>query len=393
MDLSNTFKVEPIKQKSFTGNLYSKDIKLAKIENNIIIEVYKYNMLPLHFRAISSDLVGLSIEDWIGSRTVDYSRANYRKMKQVLNSSARPYTLVIQHNAYCVTDSYWLKEEEDDITYLELRAANNDLSETAIKGKIKSSNSKIKITPEFCNTGSFEKGWRKSADSKWNLIKAGDGNMRSGCNLSESIACKIGESLEFKIASYEMLEGGDFVSTKDITDSGKCNLEPWGTLYLSSLFNDTTSYDFVYEKMKALGSGEDYLNMLYFDALIGNYDRHEFNFSLLTNSETGKIMGLSPLYDHNLALIGHIWSDEIGSDELDLTRKIGGFLSSENYKIKMVDLEGIKNIIKTEVEKLSDLNRMDIERKFTDFNKKNTLENYIYNYIVTRYDILKSYLK
>jgi len=46
---------------------------------------------------------------------------------------------------------------------------------------------------------------------------------------------------------------------------------------------------------------EDYRKMLFLDALMFNWDRHEFNFGITTDID-GNIKGLTPLFDFNLSL-------------------------------------------------------------------------------------------
>ena len=45
-----------------------------------------------------------------------------------------------------------------------------------------------------------------------------------------------------------------------------------------------------------------YRSMTVFDTLICNRDRHGGNFGILRDNLSGKILGMAPLYDHNLAL-------------------------------------------------------------------------------------------
>ena len=47
----------------------------------------------------------------------------------------------------------------------------------------------------------------------------------------------------------------------------------------------------------------DYIRMLYLDTLIANPDRHTGNFGLLRDPQSGTLLGLAPLFDHNMALI------------------------------------------------------------------------------------------
>ncbi len=43
--------------------------------------------------------------------------------------------------------------------------------------------------------------------------------------------------------------------------------------------------------------------MIFLDAITANPDRHTANFGLLRKQRLGKLLGLAPLFDHNMALI------------------------------------------------------------------------------------------
>ena len=47
----------------------------------------------------------------------------------------------------------------------------------------------------------------------------------------------------------------------------------------------------------------DYVRMIFLDTIVANPDRHTANFGLLRDTKTGELLGLSPLFDHNMALI------------------------------------------------------------------------------------------
>ena len=50
------------------------------------------------------------------------------------------------------------------------------------------------------------------------------------------------------------------------------------------------------------GMAQAYRSMLVFDAVTANVDRHGANFGVLRDNATGKVIGMAPIFDHNLAL-------------------------------------------------------------------------------------------
>ena len=64
---------------------------------------------------------------------------------------------------------------------------------------------------------------------------------------------------------------------------------------------------------------ESLRDMLVFDALVCNVDRHANNYGFLRDNHTGKMLSFAPLFDHNLAL----FPGDMASDFDDWPRKAG----------------------------------------------------------------------
>ncbi len=80
-------------------------------------------------------------------------------------------------------------------------------------------------------------------------------------------------------------------------------------------------YDFVKKKpikevgefLQGLGEGfyTDFVDMLVFDALICNEDRHYGNFGLLVDNATNTPISFTPLFDHGLSLFNYAMDDNL----------------------------------------------------------------------------------
>ncbi len=75
--------------------------------------------------------------------------------------------------------------------------------------------------------------------------------------------------------------------------------------------------------LKSLGDDfyNAFVNMLIFDALIFNTDRHFENFGLLVDNITNKPIKFAPLFDHGLSLFNYAMEEDIENlDEYSKTR-------------------------------------------------------------------------
>jgi len=268
--------------------LLSKDTLVAKIINGSI-ESLLPERLPL-FLQRSGD-----IEAWLAARAVDSHRTNSRLLKKALRLENKDdLSTVLAVNAATITDNYWVKPLDDmTTTYADVRFSVNRFDNLALTGDVNSFNQSPSRTPELTNTGSFEKCWRL-IDGQWWMIKAGKPEEL----FSELLIYKIGKFLHFPVAEYA--PDGDFIKSRDFTDNAKVDFEP-----AASIAAGVSNYIKIVEALKPFGKEitESYIRMCYFDALVINMDRHEHNFGVLRDSDTGEVLSLAPFFDHNIALV------------------------------------------------------------------------------------------
>lgn len=267
--------------------LMSKDKCVARIVNDKL-KVNDNNLLPIGIKW-TEDVIS-----WLAHRAVDRRRINARPLKRALRLENKDDVhTVLKFNAATITDTYWMKPTDSSLTYDEVRFKENLFDMLALKGDINSFNQKPSRTPELTNTGSFEKCWRL-IDGSWWMYKSGNAQEK----FTEVFAYHLAKELGIPTAVYEV--DGEYVRSKDFTNGAKVNFE---TAY--GIIGEEVEYPAIYRKLKEIDEGvaASYVQMTYFDALIFNMDRHEHNFGVLRDIETGEILGMAPLYDHNIALI------------------------------------------------------------------------------------------
>lgn len=136
-------------------------------------------------------------------------------------------------------------------------------------------------------------------------------------------------------------------------------------------------------------------NMIAFDYIINNTDRHLGNFGFLRNATTGEYLGPAPIFDNGNSL----WFDEpiecnytvdnfskpfcdYHEDQLKLTKKLDN--------IDFVNLKLMPEIVRAELLKVCDAKRVDkIIRTFSD--RINSLYEYRERIAVQKKDQFKNY--
>ena len=197
--------------------------------------------------------------------------------------------------------------------YEDVRFGNDYFSNLALRGLYSSFNSAAKRmdtkTPELTNIGSFEKCW-KLKDNKWWIYKAANQKEQ----FSELFVYELGKSLGMNMAHYE--KGDKCVKSLDFTDSAKVIFEP-----ASSFMGDEEDYIKVVEKLKELcpKAIPDYVKMIFLDTITANPDRHTGNFGLMRDVKSGKLLGLAPNFDNNMALIARGYPTSKSANDLLIT--------------------------------------------------------------------------
>ncbi len=283
----------------FSGNT------IVAIWENKRLKVVNDALLPLYLRKIEN------ADMWLETRAIDSHRANSRLLKKALRLTEKDDISTVVHvNGATITDNYWVREIGSDLTYEDVKFSDDYFSNLALKGNYDSfnraANSKRSKTPELTNVGSFEKCW-KLRDSKWWMFKKANHNEL----FSELFIYELGCALGMNMAKYE--RGDGCVKSLDFTNSAEVNFEP-----ASTFMGDNEDYSDVVKALQKLcpDAIEDYIKLIFLDTVCANPDRHTNNFGLLRDTKTGKLIGLAPNYDNNMALISRGYPTKTGSRDL-----------------------------------------------------------------------------
>ena len=168
---------------------------VAKWENKTL-KLIDEQLLPLYL------MQNPNAEQWVASRAIDSRRANARLLKKALRLKEKDnLSTAIFANAATITDNYWIKPLDSDLTYQDVRFTDDYFSVLALKVSYSSfnrvANSKRTKTPELTNIGSFEKCW-KLIDGKWWMYKSATQDEL----FSELFIYHLGKELGMNMAVY-----------------------------------------------------------------------------------------------------------------------------------------------------------------------------------------------
>ena len=282
------------------GFLLSKNKELLRFEKDVVTQVFEPTLIPLYF------LYHKDIISWIESRAIDGSRANSRQIKRATGVSLyNDFEAAMRVHAATITDSYWIKEDNETITWEDVRFHENRFAKLALTGKdfdliFQEEDAK---TPELTNIGNKEKCW-EFEDGTWWLYK----NESEDEVFNELFISELGKGLGFNMATYTYVDKTT-CKTPSFVGDGE-NFEPMWRVAVEHIDEDgkhvsDEDYSYNVSLLREIfpEAEHEYLNMVYLDVLCMNADRHTKNYGFIRDSKNGNILSLAPNYDNNLALL------------------------------------------------------------------------------------------
>lgn len=276
--------------------IMNKDIPIMVVESGDIL-TNNLDKIPYSLRLCSKES---DILDWIRDRVLQTNRAY---AEEIYKTSQIPFNDKIQLAYYCncthLNDNYWIKDESSNLKYIDVslfrNKYNTDMYEVALKGQ-SINHFNTGISAEYTGQGSYPKCF-VNEDKEIYMYK-NDSNLALE---HEVIASNIAKVLGLKTVSYELVDFHGIKCTKSkIVSDETVNWET--ALSLAEYFSQSEykiPQDFALQKLTA-----EYCNMIIFDALILNDDRHMKNWAFEFNADTNALIGLAPSYDYNNAFIG-----------------------------------------------------------------------------------------
>lgn len=288
------------------------DLSVPKIRILWVNEDKEY-LLPLGVKACEEDLV-----HWLRHRTIPKNRAYVDVLLSMCGlSSNRPMSIISVTKGLSLNDCYWVVEEGFNGNFDDYNLYDNKFSRIlgliAFTGYGSVGKAVLSSSPEFTTNGMLPKSWRR-INGEIYLYKGGTVGASNTGNepFSEYYASQIAEVLGINAVSYDLSKWkGKLCSTCRLFTSKEISFVPIGRMVDSGDMNEIRGY---YESLGSIYT--DVLDdMLVFDALICNVDRHLGNFGVLVNSKTNEIISPAPLFDHGNSLFNMAGSKALGSEK------------------------------------------------------------------------------
>lgn len=269
----------------------------------------KRYLLPI---GLTADSEGLS--KWLKSRVIPKNR---EYVDQILARSGLIHNDIMGIINVCkglsLNDSYWVVEKGFEGKFADYNLYQNNFTRTlaliAYTGYGSNSKKGFTSSPEYTTNGMLKKCWRRDK-GKIYLFKGGtSGAANTGKEpYSEYYAAQIAEVMGLHHIPYNLSKWkGTLCSTCELFTDIDTSFVPIYKFNQGSSLTETANY------LKSLGQEfyDEFADMMIFDALICNTDRHPGNYGLLVDNKTNKPIKFAPIFDNGLSLFNYAMEDDL----------------------------------------------------------------------------------
>lgn len=298
------FEYEEKKEKSLTGKYSSYKLKH--------IEILREDLLPKSY-PVKDKYNTTELRKWIENRKAPKNRKN---INNLINHEIQKYKLDSKNFmnyidisfGLSLNDSYWIvPEDEKEYKWQDYNLYKNKFSEKLSliafgeKGIADNSLDEIKTSPEYTTNGMLAKCWAIMDNDIYLLKKSSEHHKIEA--IAEYYMGQVADIMGFNHVDYD-------ITTYHENIVSSCKLftnEDEGYIPLS---NCLTKEEIVKRPDKLLKrieelTGREFLeDIMVFDSLIYNEDRHLGNYGLIVNNNTGELLRPAPIFDNgNSALM------------------------------------------------------------------------------------------
>ncbi|EDN67021.1 conserved hypothetical protein [Beggiatoa sp. PS] len=280
----------------------------------LLVEIIECDNRYKSLFPIDLELTNPGLLKWLKKRVIPKNRAFVESFLAKLGLSVNDTKGIINIcKGLSLNDCYWIVDDAFDDTFAKYNLYDNRfnriLSMIAYTGYGDSIRSDFASTPELTTDGMLAKCWRR-INGKIILYKAGSTGAANTGNepYSEFYAFQIAQAMGLNAVKYNLKKWKErLCSTCELFTNKKYSYIPTGRIVTEGGWGTVIKY---YQQL-----GESYyeslVNMLIFDAIICNNDRHFSNFGLIVENKTNQIIETAPIFDNGLSLFNYAMEEDL----------------------------------------------------------------------------------
>lgn len=326
--------------------LFDKNLLSFEMDNKLGLEITDIKVLEENRKIfpinLQEEINSENLISFIKSRIIPKNRAYVHQILESMNLSLNDTKGIIDiSKGLSLTDSYWIVQDEN-LKFSDYNLFDNDFSEVLSLIAFTGYSSKIKdliTSPEFTTNGALPKAWRridgevylyKGSTESWNFSNTGFEPY------SEYYSSQLLEAMGIDHVKYDLERWKNMLCTtcKLFTSKEKSYIQAGDII-------KTGGINAVYEYVKNKGFENKFSDMILFDSLTSNVDRHFGNFGFIRNNATGEIEDFAPIFDNGEGLLSKATPDVFEDME-----KFKQYINSDSTMISYYGTS-YKNLVET----------------------------------------------
>lgn len=320
----------PLIEFQFTEHINPIDNRVERLFCIEILKIYdeNKNLLPKGLNVdCDSETIKINLYEWLLRRKAPIERKNMEKIIEFMGNKDNPVKYIHITRGLSLNDAYWVPELNDHTTWEQCNLYKNPfddlVSEILFEGdalKVKNLNKNRYLrSPEPTSSGMLRKCWVRKANNIF-LRKAEEPDKiktdgRSSI-IMEFLATQVAHVMELEYTPYYLSfythKKGDteivcecpIFTSEDVgfIDAWTFIRDMYPEMSETDLSNKVKDMDFHVNFARKFGY-DTYADMIIFDSIILNTDRHFGNFGYLINNNTGEYLRPAPLFDNGNSLL------------------------------------------------------------------------------------------
>ena len=256
------------------------------------------------------------LKTFIKSRQIPWHREFADEIMGAINAvyeSENFMAYVLGGFGLSLNDTFWVVPETDEFAWKDYNLYQNEFNEKLIKTALTGEKCEIKgqvLTPELTTNGALKKAWRKVGGENV-LFKGGGWKCANGGRepFAEFYMWQIAHAMGLEAVRYDLSEfQSEILSTcAAFTD------ENIGYLAIYYCMNETQRTDKIgkIKNITQIYGEENFADLMLFDAVIYNTDRHLGNFGMIIDNTTQNFLRPAPIFDNGFSFLNYLMESEL----------------------------------------------------------------------------------
>lgn len=276
------------------------------------VNIYDSSLMPIN---LNTDDIQTSLASWIVHRKIPKNRALIDNIVATYSSDHKESLMeyVNVSLALSLNDSYWIVPAGSNYQWKDYNLYHNEFSkalELVAFGVQDYKVSGIETSPEYTTNGMLKKCWHRENGNIYLYKGSSHPYANSGREaFSEYYMAQVAQVMGFECVSYDLVKfHNQIVSACPIfTNENEGYVPIYYTLNKDE--RNTQGLRLINALANVYGK-ESLENLLLFDSVICNEDRHLGNFGMIIDNNTNTLLRPAPIFDNGMSIINTIMESE-----------------------------------------------------------------------------------